>query len=115
MFNLMKTTVILLIVVGMFGFFGSVDRAEAQRTDLRSRLLASEGKTFSGMNDPEFASYDLILREYVARRIQKRYGIRVDPKAYASGFKILEFESLLKCMKPGETAEQYLQKTQKGP
>ena len=87
----------------------------AQRTDLRSQLLANGGKTFSGMNDPEFASYDLILREYVARRIQKRYGVRVDPKAYASGFEILEFESLLKCMKPGEPAEQYLQKMQKRP
>jgi len=89
--------------------------AVAQKSDLRSQLLANEGKTFSGMNDPEFASYDLILREYVARRIQKRYGVTVDPKAYASGFEILEVEALLRCKKPGEGADPYLQKMRKRP
>ena len=89
--------------------------AYAQKSDLRSQLLANEGKTFRGMNDPEFASYDLILREYVARRIQKRYGVTVDPKAYASGFEILEVEALLRCKKPGEGADPYLQKMRKRP
>lgn len=105
----------ILLSAGVFAVFLFTCPAYAQKTDLRTQLLANGGKTFSGMSDPEFASYDLILREYVARRIQKRYGVRVDPKAYASGFEILEFESLLKCMKPGEPAERYLQKTQKRP
>ncbi len=88
--------------------------AHAQKKDLRSQLLADEGKTFS-VKDPDYTSYDLALREYVARRIQKKFGLRVDPKAFASGFQILEFESLLKCKKPEESAEAYLQKMQKGP
>jgi hypothetical protein len=111
----MRPILVIALSAMVFTVFLCAYPAYAQRADLRSQLLANGGKTFSGMNDPEFASYDLILREYVARRIQKRYGVRVDPKAYASGFKILEFESLLKCMKPGESAEQYLQKTPKRP
>jgi hypothetical protein len=87
----------------------------AQKSDLRGQLLADEGRTFSGMKDPEFASYDLILREYVARRIKRHYGVTVDPRRFASGFAILEFESLLRCMKPGEPVERYLQETQKRP
>ena len=87
--------------------------AHAQNKDLRSQLLANEGKTFSGMKDPSYASYDLLLREYVGRRIQKKFGVKVDPKAFASGFEILEVESLLKCKKPGEPVEAYLQKMRK--
>jgi hypothetical protein len=111
----MKPKILISLSAMVFAVLLFAYPAYAQRTDLRTQLLANGGKTFSGMNDPEFASYDLALREYVARRIQKRYGVRVDPKAYASGFEILEFESLLKCMKPRESAEQYLQKTQKRP
>jgi hypothetical protein len=102
----MRTKMFILLSAGVFAVFLFTCPAYAQKTDLRTQLLANGGKTFSGMSDPEFASYDLI---------QKRYGVRVDPKAYASGFEILEFESLLKCMKPGEPAERYLQKTQKRP
>ena len=111
----MKPKIWMLLPAVVFTVLLFTYPAYAQRTDLRTQLLANGGKTFSGMNDPGFTSYDLILREYVARRIQKRYGVRVDPKTYASGFEILEFESLLKCMKPGEPAERYLQKTQKRP
>jgi hypothetical protein len=111
----MRLNMLILLSAAVFTVLVVSPPVYAQKSDLRSQLLANGGKTFSGMKDPEFTSYDLVLREYVARRIQKRYGVKVDPKAYPSGFAILEFESLLKCKKPGEPVERFLQETQKRP
>jgi hypothetical protein len=52
------------------------------------------------------------LRDYVARRISKRYGIAVDPKSY-NGFDLLDIEAFLKCKKSNEAVGPYLQKFQK--
>jgi hypothetical protein len=79
---------------------------------LRARLLENAGKTFTGMEDPAYQSYDQTLRDYVARRISRRYGVAVDPKGY-SGFDLLEIEAFLKCKKSSEALHPYLQKFQK--
>jgi hypothetical protein len=111
----MKTEIWIALSAMVFTVLVFTFPAHAQRSNLRTQLLANEGKTFSAMKDPEFAAYDQVLREYVVRRIQKKYGVKIDPKAYGSGFEVLEIESLLRCKKPGEPAEPYLQKIQKRP
>ena len=80
--------------------------------NLRARLLENAGKTFTGVEDPAYQSYDQTLRDYVAKRISKRYGVSVDPKGY-NGFDLLEIEAFLKCKKSNEAVGPYLQKFQK--
>jgi hypothetical protein len=73
-----------------------------------SQLLPYDGKAYTGVQDPEYISYDSVLREYMVKRIQQLFGIELDPKKY-SGFDLLEIESLLKCKKPEEPADAILQ------
>jgi hypothetical protein len=72
------------------------------------QLLPYDGKAYTGVQDPEYISYDSVLREYMVKRIQRLFGIELDAKKY-SGFDLLEIESLLKCKKPEEPAEAILQ------
>lgn len=108
-----KTTLLKMVLVAaglsLIGF-----SAFGQGKNLRTQLLANEGKTFKSTEDPEFVSYDLVLREYVAKRIQKRYGVALDPKSF-SGFDLLEIEALLKCKKASESIDPYVQKFRKQP
>jgi len=108
----MKTLKILPVILGLFFMFliFSSDPALAQNS--RARVLENVGKTFAGMQDPAYQSYDLALRDYVARRISKRYGVAVDPKSY-NGFDLLDIEGFLKCKKSNEALDPYLQKFQK--
>jgi len=92
----------------VLGLGSIVISADAQKGSLRSQLLANQGKTFRGTEDPEFVSYDQVLRDYVSKRIQKRYGETFDPKNF-SGFDLLEIEAFLKCKKPGESVAPYLE------
>ena len=108
----MKTKWILLMLAVVLGIGSIVISADAQKGSLRSQLLANEGKTFRGTDDPEFVSYDLVLRDFVSKRIQKRYGETFDPKNF-SGFELLEIEAFLKCKKPNEPVEPYLEKFRK--
>ena len=78
------------------------------------QVLAYDGKTFTGFQDPEYLSYDLALREYLVKRISKRFNITLDPKTY-SGFDLLEIESLLRCKKSGEPFDLFLKMFPKGP
>ena len=68
------------------------------------QLLPYDGKAYTGIQDPEYVSYDSILREYLVKRIHERFGITLDPKTY-SGFDLLEIEALLKCKKSEEPAD----------
>ena len=104
----MKTKWFLLMLGVVLGLGSIVISADAQKGSLRSQLLANQGKTFRGTEDPEFVSYDLVLRDYVSKRIQKRYGETFDPKNF-SGFDLLEIEAFLKCKKPGEPVAPYLE------
>jgi hypothetical protein len=74
---------------------------------LPSEFLKYEGRHFKGMEDPEFQQYDLALRDYLSKHLQKHYGIEVDPKAFSS-FDLLELEALVKCKKQGESLDAIL-------
>jgi len=108
----MKTIKLLPIVVGLFFLFLSLSSDPVLAQNLRARLLENAGKTFTGIEDPAYRSYDQTLRDYVAKRISKRYGVAVDPKGY-NGFDLLEIEAFLKCKKSSEALDPYLQKFQK--
>jgi hypothetical protein len=92
------------IIAGSLVWAGSVP-SSTKETGVR--LSAYEGKLFAGSQDPDYQDYDLALREYLIRRIHKRFGIELDPKTY-SGFDLLEIESLLKFKKSNESVDSFL-------
>ena len=81
---------------------------------LKSRLLDHTGKSYTGTQDPSYITYDLALREYMVDRINKRFGVALDPKTY-SGFDLLEIESLFKCKKSDEPFDMFLKMFPKYP
>ena len=96
------------------GFGLTFSLVGAKDGDLPAKLLADAGKTFTGLQDPGFISYDMVLRDYLVTRINKRFGITLDPKTY-SGFDLLEIEAFLKCKKSAEALDPYLIKFKKRP
>jgi hypothetical protein len=107
-----KWIFIILIVSLYFGMTPSSTQAD-NRT-LYSQLLVHVGKSFKGFQDSEYLTYDLILRDYLAKRINKRFGINLDPKTY-SGFDLLEIEAFFKCKKSDEPFEIFLKMFPKRP
>ena len=81
---------------------------------MKSRLLEYAGKSYTGTQDPSYLSYDLALREYLVDRINKRFGVVLDPKNY-SGFDLLVIESLFKCKKSDEPFDIFLKMFPKYP
>ena len=81
---------------------------------MKSRLLDHAGKYFTGTQDPSYLPYDLALREYMVDRINKQFGVTLDPKTY-SGFGLLEIESLFKCRKSNEPLDMFLKMFPKYP
>jgi len=81
---------------------------------LKSQLLDHAGKSYTGTQDPSYLPYDLALREYMVDRINKQFGVALDPKAY-SGFDLLEIEALFKCRKSDEPLEMFLKMFPKYP
>jgi hypothetical protein len=98
-------------VLGSCVIFSSV---YAKESPLQSQLLDHAGKSYAGAQDPSYLNYDLALREYMADRISKRFGIALDPKIY-SGFDLLEIEALFKCKKPEEPFDLFLKMFPKHP
>jgi len=89
-------------------FFGlTISSAFAKGTAMPFRITAHDGKSFAGLQDPEYLSYDQALREYLIKRIDQRFGIALDPKKY-SGFDLLEIEALFKCKKSNEPYDIFL-------
>jgi len=81
---------------------------------MKSRLLDYAGKSFTGTQDPSYLSYDLALREYMVDRINKQFGVALDPKIY-SAFDLLEIGSLFKCRKSDEPFDIFLKMFPKYP
>ena len=81
---------------------------------LKSRLLDHAGKSYTGTQDPSYLTYDLALREYMVDRINKRFGVALDPKTY-SGFDLLEIESLFRFKKSDEPFDMFLKMFPKYP
>ena len=96
-------------------FFGlTISSAFAKGTAMPSRIMAYNGKSFQGFEDPEYLSYDQALREYLVKRINQEFGIALDPKKY-SGFDLLEIEALFKCKKAKEPFDMFLKMFPKRP
>ena len=94
----------LLTLTVIPGLLISVPFLHAQGKGLESQILTYAGKQYAGTQDPEYVSYDQALREYMVKRIDKKFGIALDPKKY-SGFDLLEIEALLKFKKADEPAD----------
>lgn len=77
-------------------------------------VKAYGGKVFTNLKDSEFINYDIFLRNYLVKRINKRYGILLDPKLY-SWSDLLEIEALIKSKKSYEPIEQFLKMFPKSP
>lgn len=81
---------------------------------MKSGPLDHAGKSFTGTQDPSYLPYDLVLREQMVDRINKQFGIALDPKTY-SGFDLLEIESLFRCRKSDEPFDMFLKMFPKHP
>lgn len=103
----MKMRWFLAIFISLFWVTLDLSPSLAASKDIRSQILAYGGKTFAGIQDPDYSSYDVALRDYLVKEISKRYGITLDPKAY-SGFDLLEMEALFKCKKASEPFDLFL-------
>lgn len=71
------------------------------------QLLPYDGKVYTGVQDPQYISYDQALRDYMVKRIKEKFGVELDPKKY-SGFDLLEIEAVLKCRKSDEPLDIFL-------
>jgi hypothetical protein len=93
---------------------GTLPPAHSKEGGAPPQVLVHAGKSLKGVEDPEYISYDLALRGYLAKRISGRFGVALDPKTY-SGFDLLEIESLFKCKKRDEPLEIFLKMFPKRP
>ncbi len=72
-----------------------------------SQVLNYAGKSYPGVQDPEYISYDQALRDYMVKRIKQKFGVELDPKKY-SGFDLLEIEAFFECKKSDEPYDLFL-------
>ena len=103
----MKTKWVLAGIVIMLFVCLNISSARADEKSLQSHVLNYVGKTYGGVQDPEYVSYDQALREYMVKRIKQKFGVELDPKKY-SGFDLLEIEAVLKCKKSDEPLDLFL-------
>ena len=103
-----STMIFLILLLGVIP-----SSAFANRMATPAQVLAYDGKTFTGFQDPEYISYDQALREYLVKRIGQEFGIVLDPKKYSS-FDLLEIEALFKIKKPNESFDMFLGTFPKG-
>jgi hypothetical protein len=109
--NLLSFLSILFILLWPLITAPSVQGKDGQ---LGSEVLSHAGESYKGVEDPAYISYDQALRAYVVKRIDKEFGIALNPKTY-SGFDLLEIEALLKCKKANEPVEDFLKGFPKHP
>jgi hypothetical protein len=101
----MRAKLMLSIVILSLCSFGSF--ALANNVFYDPQLLPYDGKAYTGVQDPEYISYDQILRDYMVKRIKQKFGVELDAKMY-SGFDLLEIEAVLRCRKPDEPVDTFL-------
>ena len=102
----------IMITALVFSLYASLTLAEER--SLLSQLWAFNGKAYKGRQDPQFIAYDLVLRNYLVDRINKRFSIVLDPKKY-SGFDLLEIEAFFKCKKSNEPFDIFIKMFPKQP
>jgi len=103
----MKGRWVLLLSSVFLVFCLNVPGAFADKEPLQSQVLNYVGKTYGGVQDPEYISYDRALRDYIVKRIKQKFGVELDPKKY-SGFDLLEIEAVLRCRKSDEPLDIFL-------
>ena len=103
----MKSMKVLIVLVFLCSLAVAALPAISSPKAMESRPSAYGGKLFAGPEDPGYKEYDLSLRTYLANRIHKRYGIKLDTKIY-SGFDLLEIEAFLRMKKSNEPLEPFL-------
>jgi len=101
----MKWMVLVILVIPWF--FLVAYETSAEEVFFTPELLTHAGKSYGGVEDPEYGTYELALREYMVKRIHQRFGIELDPKKY-SGFELLEIESFFDCKKSDEPFDLFL-------
>jgi len=110
----MKLKWILSIFIILLWVSGTTSSAHAKGDGMLPQVLVHAGKSYKAMEDPEYISYDLALRDYLVKRISKRFGVGLDPKTF-SGFDLLEIEALFKCKKSDEPFDTFLERFPKRP
>jgi hypothetical protein len=95
----------VLIIIPLLCMIGP--SVHAKNSSFKSPPLDHAGKSYIGAQDPSYLNYDLALRDYMVYRINKHFGITLDPKTY-SGFDLLEIEALFKCKKKEEPFDLFL-------
>ena len=103
----MKGKWVLLLSSAFLVFGLNVPGTYADKEPLQSQVLNYVGKTYGGVQDPEYISYDQALRDYMVTRIKQKFGVELDPKKY-SGFDLLEIEAVLRCRKSDEPLDIFL-------
>ncbi len=103
----MKSKWVLPILLIFLCFCLTASLSFAKEATAPARVASYDGKSYAGLQDPEYVSYDQALREYLVKRIDKEFGIALDPKKY-SGFDLLEIEALFKCKKSNEPYDLFL-------
>jgi len=105
-----KRVIFVLAAVAALAFSipGISPCAYGQGKSLQSQLLSYAGKEYAGPQDPGYVSYDHTLREYMVAKINKEFGLNLNPQKY-TGTDLLEIESLLKFKKAAEPADLFLQ------
>ncbi len=91
---------VLLLAVGDY-------QAQAEEKTPLAKVLAYSGKSFPNVKSSEYVGYDMAMRAYLVERVQRRFGVNLDPRKY-SAFDLLEIESLFQCKKPGESFDVFL-------
>ena len=104
----MKERWVFPLLFALVVFCLNVPVAYADKEPLQSQVLNYVGKTYGGVQDPEYISYDQALRGYMAKRIKQKFGVELDPKKY-SGFDLLEIEAVLRCRKSDEPLDMFLE------
>ena len=103
----MKGRRYLFLLFAFLVFCLDVPGAYADKELSPSQILNYVGKTYGGVQDPEYISYDEALRDYMVKRIKQKFGVELDPKKY-SGFDLLEIEAVLRCKKSDEPLDIFL-------
>ncbi len=98
---------ILLASMMVSWLFLPAFETSAEKVFFDPQLMTQAGKTYGGVQDPEYVSYDQALRDYMVKRIKQKFGVELDPKKY-SGFELLEIEAVLRCRKSDEPLDIFL-------
>jgi hypothetical protein len=109
----MKPRLLFPLLIVLFLLWAGPTLGSREGVFFDPQLSPYTGKSYEGKQDPAYIAYDQALREYMVKRIQQEFGIRLDPKDY-SGFQLLEIEALLKCKKAEEPISLYLKMFPKG-